>query len=85
MEIALAAMAGGFTALLVVSLIDPQGDAAADAVWLAAGALAGIGLDRVQADEDRRQQPIRQPRQQIGGGAGSAEGGVGHGAAMNDG
>jgi hypothetical protein len=46
-EIALAAMTGGFTALLVVSLIDPQGHAADDAVWLAAGALAGIGLDRV--------------------------------------
>jgi hypothetical protein len=47
-EIALAATAGGLTALLVVSLIDPQGDAAADGVSLAAGALAGIALDRVR-------------------------------------
>jgi len=45
-EMTLAAIAGGFTALLIFSLIDPRGQLAMDAVWLVGGGLAGIGLDR---------------------------------------
>jgi hypothetical protein len=43
----LAAIAGGFAALLIVSLIDPHGQVTMDAVWLVIGALVGVGLDRL--------------------------------------
>lgn len=46
-EMSLAAIAGGFAALLIVSLIDPHGQVTMDAVWLVIGALVGVGLDRV--------------------------------------
>jgi hypothetical protein len=46
-EIALAAVAGGLAALLVVAIIDPRGQMTIDGVLLVAGALAGVGLDRL--------------------------------------
>jgi hypothetical protein len=45
-ETILAALAGGFGALLFISLIDPHGQLTLDAVLLVGGALAGVGLDR---------------------------------------
>lgn len=45
-EVALAAIAGGFAGLLIFSIVDPNGKAMMDAVWLAGGALAGVGIDR---------------------------------------
>jgi hypothetical protein len=46
-EFTLAALLGAFTALLLIALIDPQGRMMSDAVWMLAGALAGVGLDRM--------------------------------------
>jgi hypothetical protein len=45
-ETILAAVAGGLGALLLISVIDPQTQVAMDTVFLIAGALAGVGLDR---------------------------------------
>jgi hypothetical protein len=45
-ETILAAVAGGLGALLIMSLIDPRGQVAMDAVLLVIGALVGVGLDR---------------------------------------
>jgi hypothetical protein len=45
LELAMAALAGGLVALLVVGLIDPHGQLALDGVVLIGGALAGAGLD----------------------------------------
>lgn len=45
-EIALAAVAGGLAALLLVALIDPNGQMTVDGVLLVVGVLAGVGLDR---------------------------------------
>ncbi len=44
-EVIFAAIAGIFGALLIVSLIDPHGAMALDAVFLILGALAGVGLN----------------------------------------
>ena len=46
-EIVLAALAGGFAALLIVALIDPHGRLTnVDGGAVILGALSGIGLDR---------------------------------------
>jgi hypothetical protein len=46
-EIVLAGVAGGFAALLIVALIDPQGRLTnVDGSAVIIGALSGIGLDR---------------------------------------
>jgi hypothetical protein len=45
-EVILAATAGALGALLITSLIDPNGQMAMDAVFLIVGALVGVGLDR---------------------------------------
>jgi hypothetical protein len=44
----LAALLGGLVALLIFSLIDPHGQLTMDAVWLAAGALVGVAVDRLR-------------------------------------
>ncbi|HXW03596.1 MAG TPA: hypothetical protein VD833_00070 [Vicinamibacterales bacterium] len=46
-ELAAAAIGGGFLGLVLFSIIDPQGRVMMDAVWLLGGALAGVGLDRL--------------------------------------
>jgi hypothetical protein len=46
-ETALAAVAGGLFALLVMSIVDPQGQMTADVILLIGGALVGVGLDRL--------------------------------------
>lgn len=46
-EIGIAAIGGAFCALLVIALIDPLGQLTVDAVLLVAGALVGVGLDRL--------------------------------------
>jgi hypothetical protein len=46
-ELAIAAIAGGFVGLLVFSIVDPHGQAMMDAAWLVGGALAGVGIDRL--------------------------------------
>jgi hypothetical protein len=46
-ELTLAALAGAVIALLLFSIIDPQGRMMSDAVWLLGGALAGVGIDRM--------------------------------------
>jgi hypothetical protein len=45
-EVSLAALAGAFAALLVMSLVDPHGQFSYEAVLLVGGGLAGVGLDR---------------------------------------
>jgi hypothetical protein len=47
-EMTLAALLGGLVALLIFSLIDPHGQLTMDAVWLAAGALVGVAVDRLR-------------------------------------
>ena len=47
-EISLAALAGGLTALMVVALVDPEGQMThIDAAAITVGILGGIGLDRL--------------------------------------
>jgi hypothetical protein len=46
LDVSLAALAGGFVALLGMALLDPHGQLAFDGVLLVAGALAGVGLER---------------------------------------
>jgi hypothetical protein len=46
-EFTLAALLGAFTALLLIAIIDPHGRMMSDVVWMLAGALAGVGLDRM--------------------------------------
>ena len=45
-ETTLAALGGGFLALLVMALVDPRGQLSVDGILLVGGALAGVGLDR---------------------------------------
>ena len=46
-EVALAALAGGFAGLLIIAAVDPQGRLAnIDAAAVVVGALSGIALDR---------------------------------------
>ncbi len=45
-EGSLAALGGAFAALLIMSLVDPQGQFPFEGVLLVGGALAGVGLDR---------------------------------------
>ena len=47
-EITMAAIAGGLVALLIVALIDPQGQLThVDTVAVTVGVFGGIGLDRL--------------------------------------
>jgi hypothetical protein len=45
-ETTIAAVGGGLAALLLVALIDPNGQSPLDGLLLVGGALAGVGLDR---------------------------------------
>lgn len=43
----MAALGGGFAALLLVALLDPAGQARVEGVAIVLGALAGAGLDHL--------------------------------------
>ena len=45
-EVSLAALAGAFVVLLIMAIVDPHGQATFDAVLLAGGGLAGVGIKR---------------------------------------